>query len=147
MNRGARVDEVREVTDALVDALARLMAQLDGSVPAPPAAYLDQVVRSDAVRLLVAHGADGIIGTLTVTIVAVPTGVHAHIEDVVVDEHARGRGVGEALAREAIRLAREAGARTVDLTSRPDRRAAHGLYRKLGFEQRDTVVYRHTLVS
>ena len=70
--------------------------------------------------------------------------MRAWIEDVVVTAAARGRGVGELLNREALRLARELGARTVDLTSRPEREAANRLYAKLGFERRETNVYRHS---
>jgi len=79
---------------------------------------------------------------MTLVVFRIPTGVRAWIEDVVVDEAARGRGVGEALNRVAIQRAHDAGARTVDLTSRPSREAANRLYSRLGFEQRDTNVYR-----
>jgi len=72
----------------------------------------------------------------------IPTGLRAWIEDVVVDDAARGQGVGAELTREAARLARAAGARTVDLTSRPSREAANRLYERLGFRPRDTKVYR-----
>jgi ribosomal protein S18 acetylase RimI-like enzyme len=74
----------------------------------------------------------------------IPTGLRAWIEDVVVNEAARGQGAGEALSREAVRLAQEAGARTIDLTSRPDRESANRLYERLGFERRATNVYRFT---
>ena len=75
----------------------------------------------------------------------IPSGVRAWIEDVVVDEAARGQGVGEALNREALRLAAEQGARTVELTSRPSREAANRLYQRLGFKMRETNVYRYEL--
>ena len=107
------------------------------------------MVASPVTRLLVARLAgsgdpdDAIVGTLTLVLFRIPTGVRGWIEDVIVDETARGLGVGEALTAEAIRLADDAGARTLDLTSRPSRRAAHRLYSKLGFEVRDTSVYRH----
>jgi ribosomal protein S18 acetylase RimI-like enzyme len=83
-----------------------------------------------------------IVGSLTLVLFRIPTAIRAWIEDVVVDESARGRGVGEALSREALRVAADAGARTVDLTSRPSREAANRLYQRLGFKQRDTNVYR-----
>lgn len=82
------------------------------------------------------------MGTLTLVIFPIPTGLRAWIEDVVADEAARGRGVGAALTREAVRLARAAGARTVDLTSRPSRAEANRLYERLGFQVRDSKVYR-----
>jgi ribosomal protein S18 acetylase RimI-like enzyme len=80
---------------------------------------------------------------LTLAVFPIPTGVRAWIEDVVVDQSARGRGVGEALSRRALELAAQAGARTVELTSRPSREAANRLYRRLGFEARETNVYRY----
>jgi ribosomal protein S18 acetylase RimI-like enzyme len=93
-------------------------------------------------RLLLARDDEGtIVGTLTLVLYRIPTGLRARIEDVVVDEAGRGQGVGEALTREAMRLAAEAGVRSVELTSHPTREAANRLYRRLGFEQRDTNVY------
>ena len=84
------------------------------------------------------------MGTLTLVMLLIPTGRRAWIEDVVVDEAARGRGVGAALTREAVRLARAEGAQTVDLTSRPSRAAANRLYERLGFRVRDSKVDRLT---
>jgi ribosomal protein S18 acetylase RimI-like enzyme len=106
------------------------------------------MVRSEASTVLVARdGGPGgtIVGSLTLAMFRIPTGVRAWIEDVVVDESARGRGVGEALTQEALGRARAAGARTVELTSRPSREAANRLYLRLGFEVRDTNVYRFSL--
>ncbi len=94
--------------------------------------------------VLLARSAGAIIGTLTLVMFPAPTGLRAWIEDVVVDESARGKGTGEMLTREALRMAREAGARTVDLTSRPARAAAGRLYERLGFSIRDSRVYRFT---
>ena len=85
-----------------------------------------------------------IVGMLTLIVFRIPTGVRAWIEDVVVDETARGRGVGEALSQEAVRRALDLGARTVELTSRPSREAANRLYQRLGFVRRDSNVYRYT---
>jgi ribosomal protein S18 acetylase RimI-like enzyme len=82
------------------------------------------------------------MGTLTLVIFPIPTGLRAWIEDVVVDEAARGRGAGTALMREAVRLASAAGARTVDLTSRPSRATANRFYERLGFQVRNSTVYR-----
>src|SRR5438105_187396 len=116
------------------------------SSPPPSRAELDEIARSDASRLLVARDDGGqVLGSLTLVLFRIPTGRRAWIEDVVVDESARGQGVGEALNREALRLAKEAGCKTVDLTSRPSREAANRLYQRLGFEQRDTNVYRFEL--
>jgi ribosomal protein S18 acetylase RimI-like enzyme len=137
------VEEARDVSTDLVEAFGRLIPQLSRSNPPPTEAELDELVRSEASRLLVARDDSGaIVGSLTLVLFRIPTGVRAWIEDVVVDESARGQGVGEELNREALRVAAETGARTVDLTSRPSRDAANRLYQRLGFKQRDTNVYR-----
>jgi ribosomal protein S18 acetylase RimI-like enzyme len=90
---------------------------------------------------------DRVLGSLTLAWFRIPTGVRAWIEDVVVDEEARGHGVGELLNRAALDRARELGAKTVDLTSRPSREAANRLYQRIGFVARDTNVYRYSLDS
>ena len=141
-----RVEEAKEADDAIVDAFVRLTPQLSRSNPPPSRAELDEIVHSEASHLLVARDDDGqVIGSLTLVLFRIPTAVRAWIEDVVVDEAARGQGVGEALNREALRIAKDAGARTVDLTSRPSREAANRLYQRIGFKQRDTNVYRYEL--
>jgi ribosomal protein S18 acetylase RimI-like enzyme len=137
------VDEATAVTDELLAAMGRLVPQLSRSADVPGDRELAEIVESPASILLVARDGQGaIVGSLTLVVFRIPTGVRAWIEDVVVDESARGRGVGEALSREALRQAAAAGARTVDLTSRPSRQAANRLYRRLGFVERDTNVYR-----
>jgi len=141
------IREVVEVDDRLVSAMARLIPQLSSSSPPPDAGALAAIVDSVVSILLVAEdptveGESAILGSMTLVVFRIPTGLRAWIEDVVVDGSARGRGVGEALNRAAIDWARAAGATTVDLTSRPSREAANRLYRRLGFEQRATNVYR-----
>ncbi|HEX9994291.1 MAG TPA: GNAT family N-acetyltransferase [Acidimicrobiales bacterium] len=136
------------MTPALVAAMDRLVPQLSRSNPPPTEAELDEIVRSPATVLFVAEDDDGtILGSLTLALFRIPTAMRAWIEDVVVDESARGQGVGEALNRAALERAREAGAKTVDLTSRPSREAANRLYRRIGFHQRDTNVYRYDLTT
>jgi ribosomal protein S18 acetylase RimI-like enzyme len=139
------VSEATEVTPELVAAFERLIPQLSRSSPPPSAAELTEIVESPATHLLVAGDGDSVdvLGSLTLVVFRIPTGVRAWIEDVVVDDAARGKGVGEALNRFAIDVAAERGARTVDLTSRPSREAANRLYQRIGFEPRETNVYRY----
>ena len=138
-----RVEEAVEVDDDLVAAMARLVPQLSRSAPVPGPAELAEIIASPATVLLVARDGEGeIVGALTLVLFRIPTGIRAWIEDVVVDGSARGRGVAETLSREALRRATAAGARTVDLTSRASREAANRLYRRLGFQLRETNVYR-----
>lgn len=144
------VEECESVTDELVEAMARLIPQLSSSSPPPSAQELAEIVESDASHLLVALDGDGpglggrIVGSMTLVVFRIPTGVRAWIEDVVVDADARGQGVGETLNRSALEVAARRGARTVDLTSRPSREAANRLYRRIGFVERETNVYRYS---
>ncbi len=140
------VEEARAADDELLVALARLVPQLSSSAPPPTMVELARIVDAAATTLFVARDEAGVVvGTLTLALFSVPTGVRAWVEDVVVDTEARGAGAGAALVRAALAAAAQAGARTVDLTSRPSREDANRLYRNLGFEQRHTNVYRYEL--
>ncbi len=126
----------------VVAAVQRLVPQLSASATVPAAEQVAEVCEAEATVLLLARLDGAIAGMLVLVLFRLPTGLRAWIEDVVVDGDARGRGVGEALSREALRRATAAGAVTVDLTSRPSRAAAVRLYERLGFERRQTGVYR-----
>jgi ribosomal protein S18 acetylase RimI-like enzyme len=142
-NDGITVSEVTLVTPDVVAALGRLIPQLSSSAPAPTQDELTEIASSPATVLLVARdGQDAIVGSLTLVVFRAPTGPRAWIEDVVVDTSIRGQGIGAALVLEALDRAAGAGARTVDLTSRPSREAANRLYVRLGFAARATNVYR-----
>jgi ribosomal protein S18 acetylase RimI-like enzyme len=136
-----------EVTDEIVDAFVRLTPQLSSSNPPPSRQILEEIVESEASTLFIARDHTGILGTLTLAIFGIPTGVRAWIEDVIVDEAARGKGVGRLINEAAITHAFDAGAITVDLTSRPSREAANRLYQRIGFVRRDTNVYRYSKPS
>ena len=143
---GVRIEVVERVDEALVEAFGRLIPQLSRSSPAPTADELREIVDGPATHLLVARDDDGtIVGSLTLVLFRIPTAMRAWIEDVVVDDAARGNGVGDALNRRALVIAEEHGAKTVDLTSRPSREAANRLYQRIGFEPRETNVYRYEL--
>lgn len=142
-----QIIEVTEVNESLVAAFERLIPQLSSSNPPPSAAELEAIVDSDASHLLIAEEDGYVFGSLTLVLFPIPTGLRAWIEDVVVDAEARGRGVGRLLNEAALERAREAGAATVDLTSRPSREAANRLYQRIGFEPRSTNVYRFDLTA
>jgi len=139
------VEVLSEVTDEVVEAFGRLLPQLSTTARRLDAAALSAIVAADASTVLLARVDKQIVGTLTLVTFAIPTGARAWIEDVVVDEAARGKRVASVLIDKAIELARHAGARTVDLTSRPSRESAGRLYERLGFEQRETRFYRYKL--
>ncbi|HEX9553750.1 MAG TPA: GNAT family N-acetyltransferase [Streptosporangiaceae bacterium] len=144
------IEIVNEVTSDVVEAFGRLLPQLSTSASQLDADALSVIVSAPASTLLIARAGGEIVGTLTLVIFPIPTGIRAWVEDVVVDKAARGKQFGgkrvaETLTTEAIRIARQGGAKTVDLTTRPSRVAAGKLYERLGFEQRDSRVYRYSL--
>ena len=137
---------VENVDAKLVEAYQKLTPQLSSSNPPPTEDELKAIIGSDSATILVAEDANGrILGSMTLVIFRIPTGIRAWIEDVVVDTQARGMGVGQALNQHAIELAQKAGAKTIDLTSRPSREAANRLYQRLGFTPRETNVYRYSV--
>lgn len=140
-----RVAPVAVVSDEVLAACHRLIPQLSSSSRAITMAELAEVVGGESTVLFAAHSGKEIVGLLTLVVFRIPTAVRAWIEDVVVDESARGQGVGEALNQAAISEAARRGAKTVDLTSRPSREAANRLYQRIGFVRRDTNVYRYNL--
>ncbi|GAA4255523.1 GNAT family N-acetyltransferase [Dactylosporangium darangshiense] len=144
---GVDVELVQDATDEVLKAFGRLLPQLSRSAEPLDAEALRTLVAWPGNRLLVARVDGEIVGALTLVMFPIPTGWRAWIEDVVVDESARGQGVGAALTREAVAVAQAAGARTVDLTSRPSREAANRLYERLGFELRDSKVHRLSAIA
>lgn len=140
--KNIKIEEIVKVDDELLAAMNRLVPQLSNSNSPPDRAALEEIVASDSSILLAAFIDREIVGSLTLVVFSIPTGKRAWIEDVVVDEKCRNKGIGEALNQDAIKIARQLGAKTVDLTSRPLRESANRLYKRLGFLQRDTNIYR-----
>lgn len=150
------VELIEQSSPELVAAMERLIPQLSRSAKPLTAQQTQALVDQDSVYLFVFRtdkpviAADGneveagtILGMLSLATFAIPTGVRAWVEDVVVDAGTRGMGAGQQLVEAAVAHANKIGARTVDLTSRPSREAANRLYRRCGFELRETNVYRY----
>ncbi len=137
-----RIYRVTTLSAELADALARLLPQLSSSATMPTDEYLNTMLNNENFYLFVAEHEGAIVGTLSLVVVNIPTGRKAWIEDVVVDSRARGLHIGQALVEEAKVCAKEVGAKKIYLTSNPSRKAAHALYKKCGFEEYDTTVFR-----
>lgn len=141
-----RIEIVTEADEELFSAFQRLVPQLTNNNPPPSFDDLTAIVRDSSSTLMVARDDENhIVGALTLAVYRVPSGVRAMIEDVIVDESARGQGVGESLMRQAIGLAKEKGVGTMALTSSPFREAANRLYVKIGFKKRETNAYQMKL--
>lgn len=136
------IELATSATPELEAAFTRLIPQLSSAQPMD-IEQIEQLIAQQAIDLLLYKDEDEIQGMLTLVTFTIPTGVRAWIEDVVVDDAARGKGAGRALVEAACDLATKRGAKTVDLTSRPSREAANRLYQRCGFEARQTNVYRY----
>jgi ribosomal protein S18 acetylase RimI-like enzyme len=141
------IEELSDITDDVVEVFARLLPQLSKSAAPLDATALRDIISAPAVTVLLAKSEGTIVGTTSLVVFRIPTGVRAWIEDVVVDSAAGRQGIGTALVREAVVRATKAGARSVDLTTRPSRVAAGNLYERAGFTQRDTRVYRYPITA
>lgn len=137
------IDRLTQVDESTFDAFKKLMPQLTGKEEYPSLEELEKVVQSKDTFLFFAREKEEVIGTLTLVFYRIPSGLKAWIEDVIVDESARGKGVATALLWHALHIAREEGALKVDLTSLPQRVAANRLYLKMGFEKRESNMYRY----
>jgi GNAT superfamily N-acetyltransferase len=142
---GYRIEAATEATPELEHALAALLPQLNPALGGPTHEQLTAMMADPASTLLLVIDDGGVVGTATVVVYTTPAWVKARIEDVVVDEGARGRGIGEALVNECIKVARKKGASIVELQSARRREEANRLYPRMGFQLRDSNVYRITL--
>ena len=131
-----------EATPEVHAALARLLPQLNSQLPIPTMERLQAIVADPAVTLLLARDSEEILGTTTVIVYTTPFWIKARLDEVVVDESARGQGVGAALVKASLDIAREKGAQVVELQSGVQREAANRLYPRMGFKRRETNVYR-----
>jgi len=138
--------EVRRYNKSILKAVNHLLPQLDPGAEFLKEADLKFILKSPGTHLFAAISDDkDITGILLAVIYRIPSGTKFWIEDVVVDEAYRGRGIGKKLMVHAIEYAKSAGAKSVDLTSRPARVEANKLYRELGFVLRETNVYRYSV--
>ncbi len=141
-----KIVEITEMSQRVLDAFDSLVPQLSSTSPKPSWEEMEEIIKSKCSILLAAvdeNDENGkIFGSMTLVVFRTPTGIRSWIEDVVVDQSARGQGIGEALVKAAVERAKKENAKSIDLTSRPSREAANRLYRRCGFVQRDTNIYR-----
>jgi ribosomal protein S18 acetylase RimI-like enzyme len=139
------IREINRFSNRVFNATLRLLPQL-----APDSAFLTRehfkgILKSKNTHFFIAELDNKIAGILTIATYDIPTGRKVWIEDVVVDESLRGKGIGKSLMLFAIDYAKSLGAKSIELTSRPSRVAANHLYQKMGFGIRETNVYKYLL--
>ncbi|MDO5665195.1 MAG: GNAT family N-acetyltransferase [Bacteroidia bacterium] len=141
-----KIEQLTAIDESTIEAFQKLIPQLtEDPTRFPTRQELEKAIQSEDTLIFTARENGQILGTTTLVLYRIPSGIKAWIEDVVVDENARGKGVSVALVSHALNVAREIGVEKVDLTSQPFRVAANNLYKKLGFQLRETNVYRFTI--
>ena len=140
-----QIIEISKADEKTLSAVNRLLPQLSKSAQPISILTLEKLTSSESFRLFLAKEDESILGMVSLVLISIPTGSKSWIEDVVVEEKARGKGVGKKLVKYALEEAAKFGAKSVDLTSRPTREAANQLYQSIGFKIRETNVYRYKL--
>jgi GNAT superfamily N-acetyltransferase len=139
------IREITEFNDAEFKAVKRFMEILSSDLPELTENLYKEVITSDNSHLFLIYNEDNIAGTLTIGFYKSPSGRKAWIEDVVVDENYRGKGLGKYIVQYAIEFSKKLGANTLMLTSSPKRIAANELYKSLDFILKETNTYRMQL--
>ena len=139
-----KIEAAKHASPDLLSAVTSLLPQLTSSGRLITANELSMMISSPLTTLLLAKDGDKIVGMISLSVVQMPTGLRSYLEDLVIDSSYRQRGAATALLQAALDLARDSGARTMDMTSRPSRAGAIRLYERLGFEHRDTNAFRFT---
>lgn len=138
-----KIFEAKEAMSAYLEGINGLLPQLLPSAQGMTMEELQEMVDKEDTHLVLAEDENGrIVGMCTVAVYRIPTGRKAWLEDVVVDESARGMRLGWRLVEKAKELADSYAPCTMMLTSRPSRVAANGLYQAAGFETKVTNVYQ-----
>jgi ribosomal protein S18 acetylase RimI-like enzyme len=139
------ISEIQQADEAVLTSVNRLLPQLSKSAKLIDIKQLNRLTESECTRLYFAKEGTEVLGMLSLVVFPIPTGIKAWIEDVVVDERARGKGVGKALMKKALAEAVNLGTKSIDLTSRPSRETANKLYQSIGYQERETNVYRYKI--
>ena len=139
--------EIKKITrfnERTFEAVSRLLPQLSSEAVLLSRQYFKSILASESIHFFIAElDKKQIAGMLTIATYKTPSGIKVWIEDVVVDQSLRGKGIGKELMLFAIDYSRSLGAKDIRLTSRPSRIAANELYLKLGFKKYETNFYRY----
>jgi ribosomal protein S18 acetylase RimI-like enzyme len=139
-----KIKKINRFSLKVFDAILRLFQQLDSNSELPTKTHIEKILKSKNSHFFVVElENDQIVGMLTMGTYNTPSGIKVWIEDVVVDETQRGKGLGIALTLYAIDFAKTIGADAIELTSRPSRIAANKMYQKIGFIKRETNIYKY----
>ena len=141
-----KIKKIKRFSVRVYEAVLSLLPQLASEADLPTKEYFESILKSDNIHFFIAElDNKQIVGMITVGTYRIPSGTKVWIEDVVVNESQRGKGFGRELMLFAIDYSKATGAGSVSLTSRPSRIAANELYKKMGFMQYATNVFKYQL--
>ena len=144
LKRNGQLERLVDISDNDATKLRELSLQLS-SESTFDVESLRRSLLHDTTTIFAMRNRGKIIASVSVVCFATPTGNHCRIEDVIVDEKHRGKGIGRKLMEQTIEALRAMNVKRVDLTSRPSRTVANELYKSLGFKLRKTNVYEFKL--
>ena len=139
------IREINRFSNRVFAATLSLLPQLAPDSALLTMDHFKRILKSKSTHLFIVELDNKIAGILTIATYDIPSGKKVWIEDVVVDELQRGKGIGKALMLFSINYAKSLGAKSIELTSSPSRVAANQLYQKIGFVIRETNVYKYSL--
>ncbi len=141
--------EIRELlnyTQEEYENLRQLMSELSDRLVLTQMDLM-MVIKDSNSHLYVMTDDGKIIGCATLCVFYSPSGAKATIEDVVVASAYRGRHLGRQLVEHLLEEAKVFAPIEIQLTSKPVRVVANGLYQSLGFERKETNCYRMKILS
>ena len=139
-----KIKKINRLSERAFEAVSRLLPQLSSDAELLTRQYFKNILASESIHFFICElDKKQIVGMLTIASYKTPSGIKVWIEDVVVDESQRGKGIGKELMLFAIGYSKSLGAKDIRLTSRPSRIAANELYLKLGFKKHETNFYKY----
>lgn len=133
---------IEEATDARASDINALLSELTSGYVPLTCEMLAAILRRQDVEVWAVEDEGRLVGMATLILLPKLSGFAAEADDIVVHSSQRGKGLGRLLMAKLIERAKARGVLRIDLTSRSERVAANALYQKMGFERRDTNVYR-----
>jgi ribosomal protein S18 acetylase RimI-like enzyme len=144
MNKNVSIVALNTINNHYLKDIESLLVQLNPDfVPPAEKEKIQTVISNPDTHILVALDKNKLVGMITLCCAPQIEGnIKAWIEDFIVDGSYQGQGIGTSLIQEAHKKAKKLGFKSTRLTSRPSRVVANEYYKKIGYKQYHTNVYK-----